>query len=138
MKKILFSLALCTAIGVTCSMGQQTSTGPSASTVSMLDKRVKFDQETLDFGTTKLNHPATVVFVFKNIGTTPLVIENALPSCGCTTPNYTQAPVLPGKDGKITATYNAAMTGDVSKTVSVKFQGIDQEVDLHLTGKVTD
>jgi Protein of unknown function (DUF1573) len=128
MKKLLLSLALCTIIGITFSYGQATS--------PTLNGRVKFNAESIDFGTTKLNKPVTVTYTFKNIGTTPLIIENARPSCGCTTPSYTQAPVLPGKDGIIKATYNAAIVGSVSKTVSVKFKGIDQELDLHLTGKV--
>ena len=130
----MLSIDFCTVTFVSYSYAQ---TAPAAQTSkSPLDSRVKFKSETIDFGTAKQNKPVTVQFVFTNTGTTPLVIENARPSCGCTTPNYTQEPVLPGKEGKITATYNAAVVGQVSKTVSVKFKGIDQELDLHLTGKV--
>lgn len=103
---------------------------------SPFDGKVKFEQETVDFGTAKLNKPVTVEFKFTNVGNAPVIIENAQPSCGCTTPDWTKAPVLPGKDGIIKATYNSAILGPVNKTVFVNFQGIPQTMELHLTGKV--
>lgn len=98
--------------------------------------KVKFVEETVDFGTAKLNHPATVEFKFTNVSNSPVIIENAQPSCGCTTPDWTKAPILPGKDGMIKATYNSAILGPVNKTVFVSFQGIPQTLELHLVGKV--
>ncbi|MBX6380482.1 MAG: DUF1573 domain-containing protein [Thermoflavifilum aggregans] len=132
MKKLILSLSM--LLGALLPAMAQTAS--SAQSSDPFAGKVKFNQETIDFGTTKLNHPVSVTFVFKNVGNTPLIIENVRPSCGCTTPSYTQEPVLPGKEGKIVATYNAAVLGEASKTVSVKFKGIDQELDLHFTGKV--
>ncbi|MCL6523432.1 MAG: DUF1573 domain-containing protein [Thermoflavifilum sp.] len=132
MKKLLLSCSLLLAASISA-FAQSSATAQASDPFA---GKVKFNQETIDFGTTKLNHPVSVTFVFKNVGNTPLLIENVRPSCGCTTPSYTQEPVLPGKEGKIVATYNAAVLGEASKTVSVKFKGIDQELDLHFTGKV--
>lgn len=103
---------------------------------SPFDGKVKFESETVDFGTAKLNHPATVEFKFTNVSSSPIIIESAQPSCGCTTPDWTKAPILPGKEGIIKATYNSAILGPVNKTVFVNFQGIPQTMELHLTGKV--
>lgn len=103
---------------------------------SPFDGTVKFDKETVDFGTAKLNKPVTVQFTFTNVSNKPVIIQNAQPSCGCTTPEWTKAPVLPGKEGTIKATYNSAVLGPVNKTVFVNFQGIPQTLELHLVGKV--
>jgi len=97
---------------------------------------VSFDKETVDFGTAKLNKPVTVEFHFSNVGKSPVIIQNAQPSCGCTTPEWTKEPVLPGKSGVIKATYNAATLGSVNKTVFVNFKGISQTLELHLKGTV--
>ncbi len=101
-----------------------------------LDKKLKFDKKTIDFGTAKLNKPVTVEFVFTNISDQPVIIQSAQPSCGCTTPEWTKEPVLPGKKGKVKATYNAAALGPVTKTVFVNFKGIQGTMELYLKGKV--
>lgn len=97
---------------------------------------VQFDHQTVDFGKAKLNKPVTVEFNFTNVGSHPVIIQDAQPSCGCTTPDWTKEPVLPGKKGVIKATYNAATLGSVNKTVFVNFKGISQTLELHLKGTV--
>jgi hypothetical protein len=57
-------------------------------------------------------------------------------SCGCTTPNYTKEPILPGKSGEITATYNAMNPGDFNKQVTVITNMSEEQVVLRLKGKV--
>ncbi|MFM6925489.1 MAG: DUF1573 domain-containing protein, partial [Ferruginibacter sp.] len=44
----------------------------------------KFESETIDLGKVKQGVPATATFVVKNVGTEPLIIEQANPTCGCT------------------------------------------------------
>jgi hypothetical protein len=144
MKKILFgSLAVCllcfgTAFGQTKTAATTTSTKatPAQTKKSPFDGKVQFKSETVDFGTAKLNHPVTVEFQFTNVGTQPVIIQSAQPSCGCTTPSWTKEPVLPGKTGEVKAIYNAANLGQVNKTVFVNFKGIPQTLELHLTGKI--
>ena len=104
---------------------------------SPFDGVVKFDQQTIDFGKTKVNNPVTVTYQFTNVSTKPLIIKSAQPSCGCTTPSWTKSPVLPGKKGEVKATYNAAALGQVNKTVFVNFQDIPQTMELHIKGEVT-
>ncbi|HLR38514.1 MAG TPA: DUF1573 domain-containing protein [Chitinophagaceae bacterium] len=103
---------------------------------SPFDGIVEFSQDTIDYGTTKLNKPVTVTFKFTNVGEKPLIIKDAQASCGCTTPDWTKAPVLPGKSGTIKATYNASGMGKIMKTVFVNFQGIPRAKQLILTGEV--
>ena len=69
---------------------------------------LQFDAETHDFGPVAEGTMATHEFRFKNTGNQPAVIANVQASCGCTTPDWTKTPVLPGKTGIIKAIYNSA------------------------------
>jgi hypothetical protein len=89
-----------------------------------------------DFGTIAQGKPVTAVFKIKNKSKTPLVFTSVNASCGCTTPNYTKEPILPGKSGEITATYNAMNPGDFNKQVTVITNLSDEQVVLRLKGKV--
>lgn len=127
MKK--FILSLFASMLLTTALWAQSQPNPA-------DTKVKFSKETVDFGKTELNKPVTVDFEFTNISKEPVLIEAARASCGCTTPKWTQEPILPGKKGKITANYSANGLGQQNKTIWVKFRGVDQDKELHLTGTV--
>lgn len=142
MKKILlgscaFALVLMcgNAFGQTA-IAQNPTEKTETKAPSPFDGKIKFDKETIDFGTTKLNKPVTVQFEFTNVGKAPVIIENAQPSCGCTTPDWTKAPIVPGKKGIIKATYNAGVVGHQNKAVFVSFKGIPATKELHMTGTV--
>ncbi len=130
MKMKKFILSLFASMLLTTALWAQAQTSPA-------DTKVKFAKETVDFGKTELNKPVTVDFEFTNISKEPVLIESARASCGCTTPKWTQEPVLPGKKGKITASYSANGAGQQNKTIWVKFRGVDVDKELHLTGTVS-
>lgn len=96
----------------------------------------KFESETIDLGKVKQGVPATATFVVKNVGTEPLIIEQANPTCGCTMGDYTKAPIAAGKTGTITATYNAAAANHFDKHLTVKFAGVDELKSITITGDV--
>ncbi|MEO6905812.1 MAG: DUF1573 domain-containing protein [Ginsengibacter sp.] len=100
------------------------------------DDIAKLNVETFDFGKVKQNVPPTATIIVTNIGTEPLIIDQATPSCGCTVSDYTKSPIAPGKTGTITATYNAAAVGPINKTLTVKFAGADDAKFVKLTGEV--
>jgi hypothetical protein len=133
MKK--FILSLFASLLLTTAVWAQSQGSGSANAV---DLKLKFKKETVDFGTTKFNKPVTVTFEFTNISKEPVLIEAAKASCGCTVPNWTVEPILPGKSGKITATYSANAVGKPTKTVYLKLKGVDQEKELILTGTVVN
>jgi hypothetical protein len=87
----------------------------------------KFESETIDLGKIKQDNPTTATFVITNIGTEPLIIEQASPTCGCTIGDYTKEPIAPGKTGTIKATYNAKNMGLFEKRLNVKFAGYDMQ-----------
>lgn len=74
-----------------------------------------------DFGTFKEEAGRqTFDFIVTNTGTEPLVIQNVVASCGCTTPEWTKQPIPAGAKGKITAIYDPKnRPGQFNKTLSV-------------------
>ncbi len=96
----------------------------------------KFQSETIDLGKIKQANPTTATFSVANIGTEPLIIEQANPTCGCTISNYTKEPIAAGKSGEINATYNAAGLGAFEKHLTVKFAGVDEVKSITIKGEV--
>lgn len=97
---------------------------------------ISFEKETHDFGVIPQGTPASYTFIVTNTGKSPLIITNAAASCGCTTPDWTKEPILPGKKGFIKATYNAASPGAFMKTVTVTSNASREMVTLTLKGEV--
>lgn len=96
----------------------------------------KFASETIDLGKVKQSVPATATFIVTNVGTEPLIIEQANPTCGCTIGDYTKSPIAPGKTGTITATFNAAAVNHFDKHLTVKFAGVEETKSITITGDV--
>jgi len=97
---------------------------------------VKFKELSYDFGKIKQGTPVSHEFEFTNISTSPVIIESAVPSCGCTTPVKPEGAIAKGKDDKITAGFNAANAGPFNKTITIKVAGVDLPVQLKITGEV--
>jgi hypothetical protein len=107
-----------------------------AATENKSTAEIAFDKETHDFGIVSQNVPATYTFMFKNTGKEPLIITNAQASCGCTTPEWTKEPIMPGKKGYVKATYNAASLGVFNKAVTVMSNAKTPTVTLYIKGDV--
>ncbi len=98
---------------------------------------MKFESENHDFGNVAEGTMATYEFKFKNTGNQPVIIANVQASCGCTTPDWTKTPVLPGKMGVIRAIYSSAgRPGVFSKTVTVTSNASEPSKVLSIKGSV--
>ncbi len=76
-------------------------------------------------------------FVVMNTGDQPLVIQNIVASCGCTTPEWTKNPIPPKGTGTITAIYDPAnRPGPFNKTLSVYTNSKPQVTVLVIKGEV--
>ncbi len=98
---------------------------------------IKFDKTRHDFGTfSELEPIVTCTFTFTNVGDAPLVIHQAMASCGCTVPEYTQEPVLPGKQGVITVTYNGTgrYPGHFKKSITLRTNAKTEMLRLYIEG----
>jgi hypothetical protein len=100
--------------------------------------KMKLSETEHDFG--KFKEEAgrqTYDFVVTNTGTDPLVIQNIVASCGCTTPQWTKQPIPAGGTGKITAIYDPKdRPGAFNKTLTVYSNSKPEAVVLVLKGEV--
>lgn len=124
MKNLRYILTLLCAI-ITC--------------MSMAQAVIEFDERRYDFGTIEEElGKVSCNFEFKNTGNEPLVIANVRTSCGCTAPEYTQEPILPGATGNIKITFNPqGRPGKFSKSIYVYANTDPDRTILRITGEVT-
>jgi hypothetical protein len=98
-------------------------------------------ENTIDYGrVTKGSDSGIRVFEFTNTGNAPLIITNVLSTCGCTVPTKPEAPIMPGKKGKIEVKYNMA-TGPIRKTITVESNAANYEggrIALKIKGEVLE
>lgn len=101
---------------------------------------IVFDKSVHNFGTFTEDHPVqTCTFTFKNTGKAPLVIIQAIATCGCTVPTYTDKPVPPGGTGIIEVTYNGKgrYPGHFKKVITVNTNAKQRLVRLAIEGEMT-
>ena len=101
---------------------------------------IKFDKTVHNFGTFKESVVQKCVFEFTNTGDKPLVINQAVASCGCTVPKHTKTPVAPGAKGTIEVVYNGQgkFPGHFKKTITVRSNGTPEMVRLYIEGDMTE
>ncbi len=104
-------LAVCfLVVGTTIAADAQKTMGPEFSS----------DATTVDFGEVDNTKDAGFrVLKFKNTGSAPLMITNAVGSCGCTIPEWPKEPIKPGASGEIKIKYDITRIGAISKTVTI-------------------
>jgi hypothetical protein len=98
----------------------------------------KFDRLIYDMGNIDKGIPKEVKFVLTNTGKEPLIIQSARASCGCTNLKYSSEPILAGKSIDIFVTYNAAVAGAFTKTITVITNADTNPVILQIKGTVVD
>jgi hypothetical protein len=83
---------------------------------------ISFRETTHDFGSIKEGEVVKHTFEFTNTGKSPLVIESATSTCGCTVPEVPEGPVAPGAKGKIEVQFSSAGKGGTQqmKVISIK------------------
>lgn len=82
---------------------------------------MEFESKVHDFGAFKEESGKQVYsFEFMNKGTTPIIINQVRSSCGCTSPDWSKAPVAPGQKGYIKATFDPKnRPGPFNKSITV-------------------
>ena len=98
---------------------------------------ITFEQITYDFGQVNEGDKVSYQFKFKNTGKSPLIISNAMASCGCTAPDYPKTPVAPGQDGLISVLFNSAnQSGKQNKIITITSNAVPPISEVYLTGEV--
>lgn len=100
---------------------------------------MKFEHTRHNFGVFAIDTAVvTHDFVFTNVGKAPLIIHQANASCGCTVPEYTFEPIMPGEKGKITVTYNGKgrRPGVFRKSITIHNNGKQTPLRLYIEGEM--
>lgn len=121
-------------------LGSMTVSKAQAPVTSGLETKngpvMTFDVLEYNYGTIKQGESVTHEFKFKNTGREPLIINNAVGSCGCTVPDYPKEPIKPNGTGTIKVTFNSAgKMGAQDKTVTLTYD-TDKTIVLHIKGNV--
>jgi endonuclease YncB( thermonuclease family) len=104
---------------------------------SYAQAKIEFDKLTNNFGTFSESNPVQkCTFTFTNKGDKPLIINQAVASCGCTVPTYTKTPIMPGGKGVVSVTYNGKgkFPGHFKKTITIRTNGVPEMTRLYVEG----
>lgn len=101
-----------------------------------INSAISWKSDTVDVGEIPQGTPKMIEFTFKNTGDKDVIISSVKTSCGCTASDYTKEAIKPGESGFVKATYNAAVKGNFTKTVSVTTNAEETVKVLTLKGLV--
>lgn len=145
MKKTVLFLIL--AMGIAIGMNAQSQKAvrseisPDGSSKAENYAEIKFDTLRCNLGIFPEAAPVRKYsFTFTNVGTAPLIVNQAFASCGCTVPTFTKEPIKPGDKGSIDVTYNGKglLPGRFSKTITVRTNAKNRIVRLIVEGEMTE
>jgi hypothetical protein len=91
----------------------------TASFAAASAQTITFNETTHDYGTIAKGANGQTFFTVINTGDKPLIISKVQPSCGCTTPEWSQDPIMPGKSAKIKVGYNTQIVNPFQKNIEV-------------------
>lgn len=107
------------------------SANPGAAPVLSLESSI------YDFGDVQANSTTERVIEFTNTGGSPLIIQNARASCGCTVPEYSKEPIAPGENGSLKVSFQApGNNGKQTKTVTLSTNSAAGEETFRITANV--
>lgn len=109
--------------------------------IVMAQAEIKFEKLTYDFGKFSEATPVqTCTFTYTNTGNKPLIINQAIASCGCTVPEYTKEAVQPGEKGTIKVTYNGRgkFPGHFKKSITIRSNAKSEMVRLYIEGNMEE
>lgn len=137
MKTLFLSLVVAGMLLTGCSQNQTNNTTASTTANAADAPAMKFDKITHDFGKIKAGDKVTYDFKFTNSGKSPLIITDAIATCGCTKPEWPKTPVKPGESGAIHVTFNSAgKTGLQDKMITITANTNPAQNMVHLIGEV--
>ena len=97
-----------------------------------------FVEETdFNFGEVEQGDKAEHIFVFKNIGNIPLILNNVLSTCGCTVPEWPKEPILPQEEGMIKVVFDSSSKiGRQNKVITIRSNSKEGDYRLRISAMV--
>jgi hypothetical protein len=99
---------------------------------------IEFSATDHDFGSVAEGQKVSFTYNVKNTGSAPLIIQEAKASCGCTVPDWTKTPILPGGTGFVKAEFDTkGKSGVNNKTITITSNAWPKTNILKFTAMVT-
>lgn len=99
--------------------------------------QINFEESRFNFGKIKEGESVSHTYTFINTGNHPLIISDAIPSCGCTIPSFSKKPVAPGEKGHIEVAFHSAnQKGNVHKNIIVVSNAAQDRVAISFDAEV--
>jgi hypothetical protein len=137
MKKLLMGLMAVSMLMAACNQTKTTQTAVAVPANAADAPVMKFEKDMYDFGKIKQGDKVSYDFKFTNTGKSPLIITDAVASCGCTKPEWPKEPVQPGANGIIKVVFNSAgKSGLQDKMITITGNTVPTQSMVHLTGEV--
>lgn len=99
---------------------------------------ISFEETTHEFGTINEGDIVEHTFAFTNTGDSPLIIQDARATCGCTIPKKPEGPVAPGESSEIQVRFNSqGKSGMQNKTITITANTEPSTTRLFIKADVT-
>ena len=104
---------------------------------SIGEPNLSVDKEVHQFGQMEQFSEVNCVFTITNTGDQPLIISKCQKSCGCTTPECSSDPILPGETSEVKVKYDSGRMGPFNKTITVHSNDPDEPAKiLRIQGEI--
>lgn len=104
--------------------------------MTVAQPRISTNKERHNFGQVEWKKPANVTFVITNTGDKALVLNNVTVSCACAVIDWPKSPIAPGKEGVISATFDAKMLGRFHKSIGIYSNATPGLIYFYFEGEV--
>ncbi|QFG54019.1 DUF1573 domain-containing protein [Chryseobacterium sp.] len=91
-----------------------------------------------DFKDVKKGEKVKHVYEVTNTGENPLIISQVKPACGCTAPDYTKTPILPGQKGSVTLEFDSSSFDGLQNKQAEIFANVEKPVVLTFSANVVN
>jgi hypothetical protein len=119
MKKTLYTFILFLSLGAVAYAQDEKKEAVAEKAADPNAPEITFENELHDFGTIEYAGNGVYNFKFTNTGKTPLIIDGARGSCGCTVPKWPKEPIKKGESSEINVSYDTKRPGPFTKTVTI-------------------
>lgn len=120
-----------------CNQNSNTNNTTETNKATANSPVLKFDKEVYDFGKIKAGDKVSYSYSFVNTGKSPLIVTDAVASCGCTIPTKPNKPVNPGEKSAIQVVFNSeGKSGLIDKQITVTANTVPAQTMVHLVGEV--
>ncbi len=101
-----------------------------------VDAEIEWQSESISLGDISKGVPVDIKFQFTNVGKTPVIVSDVKAGCGCTSVDFPEQAIAPGKTSFVTAIYNAKTPGKFKKSISVSSNASALPYNLTFNGVV--